>query len=73
MVTVFEPDTPAFASQLPQFQKACRALSRRMKTTIEPEEVARMVVGDGEYGFEYMAALISITRRMLRARVDSWE
>lgn len=49
--TDFQPDLPVFASQLPQFHKACRALSKDSGVRVDPEEVARIVVGEGELGF----------------------
>ncbi len=47
----FYPDLPVFASQLPQFQTTCRSLSVQLGLDIDPDEVARMVVGDGDHGF----------------------
>ncbi len=47
----FAVDTPVFASQLPQFRIACDQLSKRAGVSIDPDEVARMVVGDGDHGF----------------------
>ena len=51
--TVWErpPDAPIFESQLPQFQKACERLSRRLKVRVDPDEIARCVVGEGDLGF----------------------
>jgi HD superfamily phosphohydrolase/DNA modification methylase len=46
-----EQNFPVFASQLPQFSRTCRALSRKLKVDIDPDEVARMVVGDGSLGY----------------------
>lgn len=47
----FFPDRPIYASMTPQFSKACRTLSSKLRIQIEPEEVARMVVGEGDLGF----------------------
>ncbi|MEX0715159.1 MAG: HD domain-containing protein [Planctomycetaceae bacterium] len=47
----FDPDLPVFASQLPQFHSTCRSLSAMLGLHVDPDEVARMVVGDGENGF----------------------
>lgn len=47
----FLPDTPIYASMPPQFSKACRTLSSKLRIQIEPEEVARMVVGESDLGF----------------------
>ncbi len=46
-----QPDAPVFSSQLAQFWKACRSLSRSLRVSVDPNEVARIVVGDGEHGF----------------------
>lgn len=43
--------TPVFAAQLPQFRTTCEQLARKVKVSIDVDEVARMVVGDGENGF----------------------
>jgi HD superfamily phosphohydrolase len=45
------PDAPVFESELPQFRMACDALSRQLRLEIDPDEVARMVVGDGDLGY----------------------
>lgn len=45
------PDFPVFASQLPQFQKICERVSKQLGISIDPDEVARLVVGDGDLGF----------------------
>ena len=42
---------PVFASQLPQFQRVCERVSRQLGITIDTDEVARLVVGDGDLGF----------------------
>lgn len=47
----FKPDFPVFASQLPQFYHVCKSLSRKINIKIDPDEVARMVIGDGNLGF----------------------
>src|SRR5207302_5047223 len=45
------PDFPVFASQLPQFHKICDRISKQLGISIDPDEVARLVVGDGDLGF----------------------
>jgi uncharacterized protein len=45
------PDASIYLSEASQFRKACRALSRRTGLHIDPEEVARMVIGEGELGY----------------------
>ncbi|MBI4657257.1 MAG: HD domain-containing protein [Verrucomicrobia bacterium] len=45
------PDFPVFASQLPQFRKICDSVSRQLGVSIDPDEVGRLVVGDGDLGF----------------------
>lgn len=45
------PDMPVYGSSLPQFRRAVRALAREEGISIDADEVARMVVGDGELGF----------------------
>ncbi|MBS0264124.1 MAG: HD domain-containing protein [Planctomycetes bacterium] len=47
----FAVDTPVFASQLPQFRTICEQLSKSIGVKVDPDEVARMVVGDGDFGF----------------------
>lgn len=47
----FCPDTPVFASQLPQFRRLCKLASSRLHTKIDPDEVAQMVVGKGKLGY----------------------
>ena len=47
----FLPDTPIYASMSPQFSKVCKILSSKLFIQIEPEEVAKMVVGEGDLGF----------------------
>ena len=47
----FHPDMPIFASQLPRFRQVCESASSKLKIDIDPDEVARMVVGDGDLGF----------------------
>lgn len=47
----FGPDTPVFASSLPQFQRAIKTLAREEGIKVDADEVAQMVVGDGELGF----------------------
>lgn len=43
------PDAPVFGSELPQFRHLCEQLARHVGF-IDPDEVARMVVGDGDLG-----------------------
>lgn len=45
------PELPVFAASLPAFQRACERLRRKSRITVDPDEVARMVTGDGELGF----------------------
>jgi HD superfamily phosphohydrolase len=47
----FQPDLPVFASQLPQFGKLCDSLSSKIGFKIDRDEVARMIVGEGDLGF----------------------
>lgn len=44
------PERPVFASQLPRFRFACESLSRSLRMRVDPDEVARLIVGDGELG-----------------------
>lgn len=45
------PDLPVFASSLPEFQRTCDRLRRRLRVAVDPDEIARMVTGDGELGY----------------------
>ena len=45
------PDVSIYLSEVAQFAKECHALSRRLRVKIDPDEVASMVVGQGEYGY----------------------
>jgi HD domain len=36
---------------LPRFLQSCESLNRRMKLKIEPDEIARLIVGEGKDGF----------------------
>ena len=45
------PDLPVFQSELPRFQAACKTLSRVTGVRIDPDEIARMVVGEGDLGY----------------------
>jgi HD superfamily phosphohydrolase len=47
----FTPDTPVFQSQLPQFHHACERLSRELRIEVDPDEVAKCISGEGEFGF----------------------
>ena len=46
-----DPSFPVFASQLPQFHKVCLKVSKEIGIPIDPDEVAKLIVGDGELGF----------------------
>jgi len=46
-----DPAFPVFASELPQFQKLCAAFAKQHQLPIDPDEIAKMVVGDGDLGF----------------------
>lgn len=45
------PDASLYLSEAPQFHKACRKLSKDTKLRIDPDVVARMVVGEDELGY----------------------
>lgn len=45
------PDMPVFGSSLPQFHPTVRRLQKEIGIKIDPDEVARMVIGEGELGF----------------------
>jgi hypothetical protein len=45
------PGLAVFESELPQFRGACAALSRRLRTKIDPDEVAELIVGNGAHGY----------------------
>jgi len=47
----FSPDIPIYASQFPQFLKTCKLLSKKLRFPINPEEIAKAVVGEGKLGF----------------------
>src|ERR1700730_12526349 len=47
----FIAGTPVFAAQLPRFRTTCEQMSKQTKVNVDPDEVAKMVVGDAEYGF----------------------
>jgi HD superfamily phosphohydrolase len=49
--TSSKAEMPIFASQMPMFAKLCERLSSQLKMTVDPEEVGRLVVGEGELGF----------------------
>lgn len=44
-------DMGVYESQLPKFAETCRRLSRTLKTSISPVEVAQLVIGESELGF----------------------
>lgn len=45
------PDASIYLSEAPQFHKACRSLSHQTGLRIDPEVVARMVIGEDELGY----------------------
>ena len=45
------PDASLYLSEAPQFHKACRKLSSKTRLRIDPDVVARMVVGEDELGY----------------------
>src|SRR6266404_10285 len=45
------PDMPVFGSSLPQFQATVRKLRKDIGIKVDPDEVARMVIGEGALGF----------------------
>ena len=47
----FSPEFPVYCSQLPRFHKACKSLSTLVGFKVDPEEIAKMVIGEGKYGF----------------------
>lgn len=47
---VSDPGLAIFASQLPQFRTVCDQVSRARGVKIDPDKVAELVVGEGEYG-----------------------
>lgn len=47
----FSPDIPIYASQFPQFLKTCKLLSKKLRFPINPEEIAKTVIGEGDLGF----------------------
>ena len=70
-----DPDFPVFASQLPQFRKVCERVSRQIGISIDPDEVARLVVGDGDLGFLINGSLDldnadNVTRASLHLGID---
>ena len=46
-----DPDYAVFASELPRFAAECASLSRKLRVKIDPDEIARLVVGDGTDGW----------------------
>ena len=46
-----DPNSPVFGSSLPRFREECSRLSRKLGVKIDPDEVARMAVGEGPNGF----------------------
>ncbi len=47
----FQPDTPIYVSQLPRFRATCHAVSRSLQIKIDPDKIADIVVGKGEFGY----------------------
>jgi len=47
----FSPDIPIYASQFPQFLKTCKLLSKKLHFPVNPEEIAKGVIGEGNLGF----------------------
>ncbi len=45
------PDTPVYLSALPTFKEECKKLSKAEKVKIEPDNIAKYIVGDGALGF----------------------
>ena len=45
------PGATVFSSEISRFRDACRTLARETRTKIDPDEVARMVIGEGDNGF----------------------
>jgi hypothetical protein len=45
------PDLAVFGSELPRLHSACMTLSGIRGTDVDPEEIARMVLGQGELGY----------------------
>lgn len=42
---------PIFASQLPQFNNLCKITSKELGFKIEPDEIAKIIIGEGRLGF----------------------
>jgi HD superfamily phosphohydrolase len=45
------PNTSVYLSEAAQFHKSCATLSRKIGLRIDPDEISRMVVGEGELGY----------------------
>lgn len=45
------PHTAVYLGEVPQFRKVCAQVSSVVGADIDPDEVARMVVGEGELGY----------------------
>lgn len=45
------PDTPVYLSALPEFREQCLKLSKSEKVKVDPDNVAKYIVGDGALGF----------------------
>jgi HD superfamily phosphohydrolase len=42
---------PIFQSELPQFRRACERLSKELRVSIDPDDIARCILGEGGLGF----------------------
>jgi hypothetical protein len=45
------PDLTVFQAELPSFRGECKILSRERNTQVDPDEIARMVIGQGDLGY----------------------
>ncbi len=69
------PDLAVFQSELPGFYKACLDLARDRKVPLDPDEVARMVIGQGPLGYLISGTLDldnadNVTRACLYMGID---
>jgi HD superfamily phosphohydrolase len=51
------PDAPVYGSSLPMFHRAVRALARDEGIRVDADEVARMVIGEGDLGYLISGAI----------------
>jgi HD superfamily phosphohydrolase len=42
---------PIYASQYPQFEKICSLVNREFKLSIQPDEVAKIIIGESKLGY----------------------